>query len=362
MKYCPIPMFCLAMLCLAPLTAATVSSSIDITFYGKAKVDAIYETRDMAGGIPKWVKNEENDDGNFYMTPRNTRLGLKLKGDAKNGITTKGQLEIDFYGGDTNSINDSNKPQPRLRHAYGEATWEDTGVSLLAGQYWELLSPELGSTVYAGAFWWSGDLGYRRSQIRLSKKMEIGQEGTLTEAGAVLGNTGNMDAEAPALQFSGIYGFPMNNKTAKISATAAINEDKDGAQAQVINLGFYYQFRKMSGLKVLFGPVRMLLISLVALGKMVPMAMRSQPTGGWLQAGIKTGDWKCHAGFGLDDPKDEDLADGGRGRSSTLTVNAFYNLTKQMTLAAECNRFVTDYIGGEERDSVRLQFASIYKF
>ncbi|MFC1853587.1 DcaP family trimeric outer membrane transporter, partial [candidate division CSSED10-310 bacterium] len=145
----------------------SVVSSVKVTFYGYIKLDGAYDTSRMdAGNFGRWVLSEEinEDDDQFNMTARETRVGLLLKGPDIKGVKTSGKLEIDFYGGGA-----ENKNLPMLRQAYVKLDWVKADFSILAGQTFDIISPLVPPTLNYSVGWWVGDIQYRRPQFRLSK-------------------------------------------------------------------------------------------------------------------------------------------------------------------------------------------------
>ena len=85
--------------------------------------------------------------------------------------------------------------------------------------------------------------------------------------------------------------------------------------------------------------------------------------GGWLQAVYNPTDvLNFNVGYGLDDPKDSDLAKGGRTQNTRLFFNTFYKLTKSVTLAAEYSVIKTEYKAASSATDNRIQFTVKYAF
>jgi len=85
--------------------------------------------------------------------------------------------------------------------------------------------------------------------------------------------------------------------------------------------------------------------------------------GGWAQAVFNpTADINFNLGYGIDDPKDADLAAGGRTKNTRLFGNIFYKLTKSVTLAAEYSIIKTTYKGAASATDDRVQVTVKYQF
>jgi hypothetical protein len=211
----------------------SVTSKMNARLYGFVGIDTIYETTNTQGSIPKWVAASDEDDGNFYMTARRTRLGFAFGADGHKDVTVDGKLEMDFYGAGADDT--SNKAIPRMRHAYVQVGWKQPQVKLLVGQYWDLLSPEINRSVHFGGLWWSGDLGFRRTQIRLTKTIPFDGGSSFDAAVAITGNVGDINAEVPGLQASAIYRFSNDGRKGMASLSGVVQENADGAQTYGVN-------------------------------------------------------------------------------------------------------------------------------
>ncbi len=147
-------------------------STVDLQFYGFIKVDAAYDTSHAnPGNFVRWIDLEpgnENDE-QFNLTANQTRLGLWLTSpdDPDKSLLTKGRVEIDFYGGGA-----ENKPNPMLRLAYIDLHWRKSGWRFIAGQTFDVISPLFPVTINYSVQWWAGNIGYRRPQLQLGRRIE----------------------------------------------------------------------------------------------------------------------------------------------------------------------------------------------
>ncbi|MBD3367766.1 MAG: hypothetical protein GF405_06290, partial [Candidatus Eisenbacteria bacterium] len=172
---------------LGMLILAGTASAIHPTIYGYIKLDASLDSAltndgNFAYVVLPYVEGEE--ESAFNMTAKQTRLGMKFVADDESDIDVSGRVEFDFYGG-----GGENKPNPMLRHAYLEM---DFGrVRLLAGQTSDVISPLNPTTLNYIVMWKSGNIGYRRPQIRVSAAMEMGDDAKLILAGSANRNMGD---------------------------------------------------------------------------------------------------------------------------------------------------------------------------
>ena len=180
------------------LTWADLLSS-DSTFklYGFVRLDAMFNDSRMndpqipfivrsedAGGVPAGTVAPE-DDSEFALSARLTRLGLSLDGKPLEGLgqaKVGGRIEIDFYNidlGDSDSRN-----AIRMRLAYLTLTWG--GWRLLAGQDWDVVSPLYPVVNNDLVMWGAGNTGDRRPQLTLRRTAEAGPGRLVTDVGVAL--------------------------------------------------------------------------------------------------------------------------------------------------------------------------------
>lgn len=147
-----------------------------------------------------------NDRRNWIdFTPRLSRLGVKVERDSLPGwaeAKVNGIVEFDFQNratSETSGLESESRELPRLRHAYVKLT--AGGLSLLAGQTWDLISPLWPSVNADGMMWNSGNLGDRRPQFRFGYDVSVGDDAAVGAAIA-FARTGaidrkNLDLAAP---------------------------------------------------------------------------------------------------------------------------------------------------------------------
>ena len=160
-----------------------VWSSLDIQLYGYLKLDTAYDTsRINNGNYAKWVESESpnNDDDQFNMTANQSRFGMRINGPDDDTMNASGRVEVDFYGG-----SDENKSHLMMRHAYMKLDWPEDRFNIIAGQTSDVISPLLPSTVNYSVYWWTGNIGYRRPQMRFTKELGFDTGGFLKLEGAV---------------------------------------------------------------------------------------------------------------------------------------------------------------------------------
>lgn len=359
-------------------------AALEFKFYGFLKLDAAYDdSRVNPGNFARWVENESvnENDNQFNMTARQSRLGFWAERAVQDGIKVRGRAEIDFYAGAS-----ENKPEPMMRHAYGEIIWVDEDFSIVAGQTSDIISPLNPTTVTYAPAWWAGNIGYRRPQIRLTKGIKMGDDSKLVIQGAVArtigrdamfdpGDTGE-DAGVPSIQGRIAYTFKMNGRAGQFGVSGhwgreeydldAMNEVTEELDTWSMNveaklplgdkflvLGEYYTGKNMNAY-------------LGGIGQGVNLGTLEvvESTGGWGAVSVGPFD-KMSFNFGasMDNPEDEDLWVGARCKNTAFWGNAFYQLVDGMKFGAEISHWQTAYVGVEDdADAMRFQFTAIYSF
>ena len=195
----------------------SIRSKFSADLYGYLKFDAAYDTsRINSGNYARWVESQETneDDDEFNATANESRFGLDLRGPDVAGMKTSGKVEIDFYGGGA-----ENKPNPMMRHAYLQVDWPKQDFSILAAQTFDAIFPLVPTTLNYTVDWFAGNMGYRRPQLRLTKRLDYGKSHVVGQGAIVRtigdsswgfgpGDTGE-DAGFPTTQGRVAVSFPL---------------------------------------------------------------------------------------------------------------------------------------------------------
>ncbi len=352
-----------------------VSSGLKTSLYGFIKLDASYDTGNInAGDFARWVSPGELDNGLFYMHARQTRLGLKFVEPGTEGKTVSGKFEFDFYGGGAD-----NKYLLMFRHAFMKIAW-DSGVSILAGQTSDVISPLVPTTVNYSPAWWAGDVGYRRPQIRLgyaggsgdtkvslavAATRPIGGESNGVPAGqGRLGLAFPLGEKSVALGVSGHYGL----EGTTTDGTAADIESWSGNVDLVLPIGDKVVLKGEayfgSNMDAYLGGIGQGINTLTTIEgtDTTHTDTEIESQGYWGALAIGPFDkWKFNIGGAMDDPADADLLSGARSRNVTVWGNFWYNITKKAIIAYELAWWETEYKDGAAWDSVRNQLSFMLK-
>jgi len=356
-------------------------SKLDIQLYGYIKADAAWDSsRVTSGNFVLYADSGGEDDHEFNLTARQTRVGLKIKGPDVGSAQTSGLLEGDFYGaGGT-----ENKNIFRMRHAYLQLYWPEKQLGVLAGQTWDVISPLYPNTLNFTILWDGGNIGYRHPQIRVTKDIDLGQEVSLKLAGAVSrtisdaeeitgsGRPGE-DAGLPTVQARAGITFPwfgMDPTTIGLSGHYGEEEyagDNDLESwslnidiSQPVNLWLSFKAEAFVGenLDDYFGG-----IGQGVLNASTTADNTIASKGGWVAANMKPcKNWQFNAGLGIDDVDSSDLGSSGRAVNRCVFGNAIYAINQNADVGLELSHWRTDYKNDSDVDDVRIQGSFIYKF
>lgn len=335
-----------------------VSSSVDLRFWGRAVFNMQYDTGQQAAkDFMSYLKDDKTES--FSFNPRDTRFGFRASSSQGDWIYS-GVLEIDFYGS-----NAGNSILPRMRLGYAEAK-SSNGLSIRGGQDWVPVAQQNPGTIDFGVQSWSGNLWWRVPQFtlrykpnnieflvsamkhRVSNEIEsqekmpwfLGRVGfsDLLGEGSLIALGGGVRSESD-LTFTQI-------DDAEPPVTSVSTSDYD---SYLVALELKFPFAKGWEVKGEVYAGQGVGPGFVHYGfdynPWHPGGARSiQSQGGFVSLRIPAGE-KIHfnAGFGLDDPKDEDLvgADAPYLKNQTIFGNLKYNVTKQFGWGLEVIDFTT---------------------
>ena len=366
-----------------------VWSNLDIQLYGYLKLDAAYDSsRINNGDYAKWVESEStnDDDNQFNMTANETRLGMLINGPDNGNMKTSGRVEVDFYGG-----GDENKAHLMMRHAYLKLDWPKSRFNIIAGQTSDVISPLYPQTVNYSVGWWTGNIGYRRPQLRFTKAMRINKDVDLKLEGAFARTIGRNDAVAspngtesgedsgrPSVQGRVSMTLPLyKQKQATIGFSGHWGKEEYDLDATgnntdfktwSLNMDFEQPVSEKVTIKGEIFTGQDLDAYLGGIGQGVTTTGANiykeiASSGGWIAASL--GPWnnkRFNVGICSDDPDNSDINTGDRSLNRSVFGNIYYALNKQAEVAFELSHWRTEYIGPGDGDSMRAQLALIYKF
>ena len=377
--------------CAAPAFALEVTvpdAGLRLQIYGYVRADLSHDTQatapkgDFAFFVLPEVAGEK--DAQTHVGARETRFGLNLFGPDSGNWKTTGKLEMDFYGGDK-----ANSYNPRMRLAYLDLA-HASGFALRFGQDWDTfceLVPRIVNFAYLADI---GALGLRRPQLRATQELKISDNTKLVAKLAAAQTVGEdldggtfedgADADWPTAQFSvalhqklwaekpaklafgGHYGRETVDEAVSNAVVSADVKDYDSWSAQgsiflLLTKQFAVQGNLWKGenLDTYFGGIGQ--------GVNVALGREIEAQGGWAQLLWDPTDKLCFGfGYSVDDPKDEDLAEGRPCKNEQIFGNVAYKLTPAVTAMAEYAHMTTDYLGRDEAVNDRVQVAMKYAF
>lgn len=146
--------------------------------YGYIKLDDLYETGHSShGNYAMWAMNPGETNGKFYVTAKETRLGLAITGFSFGKFKVTGKIEVDFHS----NYEAENKAYNYMRHAYLQIS--DGSLTITAGQTWDIINPLNPVTLNYSVLWCAGNIGYRRPQLSFRKDFKAGKNLVTLEAG-----------------------------------------------------------------------------------------------------------------------------------------------------------------------------------
>jgi hypothetical protein len=379
---------------------ATAVAGVTTTFYGYIKLDASYDSAMTNDGnfvyyVLPYAEGEEDDE--FNMTAKQTRLGIKLDGGGSDAVAVSGVIEFDFYGG-----GGENKPNPMLRKAYME--FKTSAVDILAGQTSDVISPIVPTTLNYIVLWKSGDIGYRRPQIRLTKAVEIADGTKLRVAVSAnrsmgSGKPGGETVGMPSLQGRvavgtklmggymelGVSGLMGREEAAYADTALGISTTSELDQS-VVAVDVSLPLGDMVTLKGQYFTGKNLTQYLGGVGQgfaVVPSGeagdadlVEIEASGWWAQVTVQpTDELQINVGMGTDNPEldKDDVATDDDGvlvnkyeRNTTYYGNLLWTVAPSAIIGVEYATFETYYLledyTKESYENARVQLSFMYKF
>lgn len=344
--------------------------------YGAFWADMIYQTeRTSPGSYTVFVPSREVEGENaFIVDARRTRLGLKIDGPRiplLHNSVSGAVVEIDFQSPVTSAS--ANRPTVLLRHAYWHA--KNDYYRVLVGQHWDVISPLNASTLNYSVGWVGGNIGYRRTQFRFERYFHPDPNLMLTSQIAIVqkivtdfATTAGVNREPggwPILQgrLATTVGDRTNGRPIEVGVSGHIGEtgfdfltegppplslppaDDQRFRTWSFNVDMRVPITDRLSMKGEFFTGENLSAFLGGIGQGVCGCTRStvRSTGGWFDLTYELTDrWRVVAGYGLDDPIDNDLL-FGRTYNQFIFANTSYDVTKSLVTGFEVTSWRTLY-------------------
>ena len=365
---------------------ATAVAGVTTTFYGYIKLDASYDSAMTNDGNYVYYVAEGEEDDEFNMTAKQTRLGIKLDGGGSDAVAVSGVIEFDFYGG-----GGENKPNPMLRKAYME--FKTSAIDILAGQTSDVISPIVPTTLNYIVLWKSGDIGYRRPQIRLTKAVEVSDNAKI-KLQASLNRSMGHDAGGgetvgmPSFQGRvsvgtklmdnymelGVSGLMGREEATSVADTTTYELDQSVVAVDVsLPLGdmvtFKGQYFTGKNLAHYLGGVGQGIAEVPVEGARSTELVEIEASGWWAQLTVRpTDEVQINVGIGTDDPEipEGDIAGNNIERNTTYYGNLLWTVAPSAVIGVEYATFETYYLleddTKESYENSRVQLSFMYKF
>lgn len=371
----------------APLSGFTKAKQ-KFQLYGFVRLDMVHDTsRPNNTQLPGWILSEDetvNRDStdDFTMHPRLTRLGLDFDGGAVEplgGAKVGGKIEIDFYGGGSES-----RAGLRMRHAY--LTLKKDAWQLLAGQTQDLISPLNPVVNNDLVMWGAGNLGDRRPQLRVEYDPELDCGQLFVQAMA--GLTGAIDAKdldgntfrdgetsgKPTVQGRLAYRVPLSEK-GKLEVGVWGHRSEDDPDSSFAGESSFRSQAVGADVVVPLWEDRLWIKGEVWTGENLTDVRGGifqgvnattgdeiEAQGGWVELGWKaTQTLTVYAGWSIDDPKDTDVGAGGRAKNRIGYAALRWDLSP-VEIGIEYLRWTTEFVGLDDGTDDRVGAFIAYKF
>lgn len=355
--------------------------------YGILWFNMAYETERTNDGdyvLYVFSRDQRGYDA-FHVNARATRLGIDVSGPQIplfDCADSGGKVEIDFFG---QFAGGENKPGVLLRHAYWEVKNEQ--FRLLAGQTWDVISPLYPGTLMYSVGWGGGNIGYRRAQLRYERYVPLTWASMLTWQTAL---AVDLCSELAPANCADHAGWPViqtrvavtlgNDQTTWLPITVGVSghigeqqflfnpaDDTDDEIARTWSLnadvrvpvterfGFQGEFFTGENLGTYMGGI----VQGINVGTGDPI----RTTGGWFEVWYDwTSRWHSHVGYGIDDPVNRDVANGGRTYNHFIFANLSYDVTEKFLLGFEYTSWRTLYQALAPGESDHFAFVAKYGF
>lgn len=350
--------------------------------YGYIKFDIVRDSaRTSFGDSAFWVRPASEAGGNkpeIVLGVRESRIGLNLSSQEHNGIKVSGKIEGDFL----EEIATTGKYLPRLRLAYLELAFGD-GWSVVLGQDWDAHVNIWPITIDAA---WLGNVGHlysRRPQVRINNLLKLGDSTqVLAKAGAALGRSQDVDADgqqdgdaAAYPQVQANITFQSKFFTDKFSTLTLSGVYAKETLGTGTGAGTYESYVVAGGINLALTKELTLqgeawtgknvdaYLGGIGQGINITEKKSIRAFGAWAQA-VYAPDrqWSVGAGYGTDDPNNDDLSGNARTLNRRVFGNVSFKPTDAVTLAAEYSRLTTDYRTEGAFSNDRVQLGARYSF
>jgi len=362
------------------------------TFFGELVLNANYNTHTMVvGSIPGFVQIRSSaTTAQFNVSPGNTYLGVTAAPPRFGPVQLEAKFDMDFRS-NAPYLNE-NAFLPLVRDLYLQATW--SRLSILIGQASDVISPRASATLnfYPLSFI-PGDIGDYRPQIRVewrqpvSDLFEIAFQGAIAQAVQTFQVGGSVQATQTGLpDFQGHLGLAFGPErpdggprlfecgvAGHVGRRQVVLTDTGAPPPGEVRQYGSWSFVADGSLRLgestliegeyfigqLLGDYSGAIFQTVDPVKKVPIRAR----GGWAQVTQQLGTrWTVHAGFGTDDPFDQDLATAERRTNQEVFGNALFRIIGGLRVGLELSWWATQWVDNPTATAFRVETAALFAF
>ena len=362
------------------------------TFFGELVLSANYNTHTMVvGSIPGFVQIRSSaTTSQFNVSPGNTYLGVTAAPPRFGPVQLEAKFDMDFRS-NAPYLNE-NAFLPLVRDLYLQATW--SRLSILIGQASDVISPRASTTLnfYPLSFI-PGDIGDYRPQIRVewrqpvSDLFEIAFQGAIAQAVQTFQVGGSVQATQTGLpDFQGHLGLAFGPErpdggprlfecgvAGHVGRRQVVLTDTGAPPPGEVRQYGSWSFVADGSLRLgestliegeyfigqLLGDYSGAIFQTVDPVKKVPIRAR----GGWAQVTQQLGTrWTVHAGFGTDDPFDQDLATAERRTNQEVFANALFRIIGGLRVGLELSWWATQWVDNPTATAFRVETAVLFAF
>jgi hypothetical protein len=342
-----------------------VTSKYNLKIYGKIKFDGIYDTNNM--GRDEFItfipKNADGKDKATFNV-RDTRLGIAITGPSLNGWQATGRFETDFYGSDPNS-----NGQLRIRLSYID--FAKGGTSIRVGQDWTQIAYLNPNTIDFAIMGFNGNLWNRVPQVTVRQNFGGGLEGLVTAYRFLSKDDGaNVQIHMPWVGAKLSYTTALFEKTEKayFAVGASVrNGDAKGNDVTpyltALEAKIPLPFVELSGEAYMGQGLGLEYFHHLG-GDFNARGNAILTRGAWIQASAKpVKDVMVNVGYGLDDPKNDNVGVDFYRKSEYTFGNLQIQLFKDIIAGIEAAYVETDWAAttGPEYGT-RFQTSLIYNW
>lgn len=330
-----------------------------VSLYGFVKLDATYQSDGMNSlTAPRFATGGE---GGTNFTAMHSRFGLKWSGpQSAGGLKVGGLLEWDLF--------DASRNQMQFRDRLVALTLSKDESTWLFGQHWDVFSPlNPTSLMTNGNLWQTGNLGFRRAQVRYTYS---GAAGELAFSANDPTSDGATESQVPVFESRAGFKFAGKGRLGVSGAwgqdrrtTAAGEEDLDIAGLGVdwvvpLGTAFVWQGEAAAGENLGIFLSR----SGVAADNATGRLEAQEVTAYWTELVYSSDRGSLWLGYAAETLDDQALPTDVFETTATLFGGIELRVAPGAFLAFELGRFESELAGGESVEASQGIFSAIYRF